>query len=277
LRETFDCAVLMTPGHEGWVRDWVESHHGQFGRLRLYAQDVATLSAGAPVDTQWLSRAQLTLQRFDGCVLPVSPASLSWVRTVLANAADGLRIPLVALALDIKAPAILDLLALGVADFVRAPVCPDELRARLVHWHRQARPREQAPPPVPSVVAVATGDPAIRSRGRRIGGKVQEPVRAYGEMPASKRVSPRRKIARADTETFDIGATDEPFRLAKARLVDDFECAYLRHALTRHSGNVAQAARASSKHRRAFWALMRKHRIDAAHYRNGACLPEPLA
>ena len=35
---------------------------------------------------------------------------------------------------------------------------------------------------------------------------------------------------------------------------------------------VARAARASSKHRRAFWALMRKHGIDAAPYRRQAAL-----
>ncbi|WP_251862842.1 helix-turn-helix domain-containing protein [Achromobacter sp. Marseille-Q4962] len=62
----------------------------------------------------------------------------------------------------------------------------------------------------------------------------------------------------------------EPFRQAKARVVNGFECEYLHRALSRHGGNVAQAARASSKHRRAFWALMRKHGIQAAPYRQAA-------
>ena len=47
---------------------------------------------------------------------------------------------------------------------------------------------------------------------------------------------------------------------------------YTSLALSRHHGNVARAARASSKHRRAFWALMRKHGIDAAPYRRQAAL-----
>eukprot|EP00887_Chlorella_sp_A99_P005910 scaffold481.g5910.t1 len=64
--------------------------------------------------------------------------------------------------------------------------------------------------------------------------------------------------------------THEPFRKAKARVVEGFEREYLRHALARHGGNVAQAARASDKHRRAFWALMRKHQIDANPYRSWA-------
>ena len=62
----------------------------------------------------------------------------------------------------------------------------------------------------------------------------------------------------------------EPFARAKARVVDEFEREYLRRALSHHGGNVAQAARASSKHRRAFWALMRKHGIEAAPYRIAA-------
>ena len=282
LREIFDCAVLMTPGHEGWVRNWVDSHQGQFGRVRLYVLDVAGLDAGAPADTQWLSRAQLALRRFDGCILPVAPESLSWVRTVLASAEARLRIPLIAVVFDITAPGILDLLSLGVADFVRAPVCADELRARLVHWHRQARPHAftesaTALSLMSSPAPVSEADRTPQPRNRRPSGSIQEPFRAYGGLPGSKHLSPRKKSPRPATENevFDIGSIDQPFRQAKARMVEDFECAYLRHALSRHSGNVAQAARASSKHRRAFWALMRKHRIDAAHYRDNASLPEP--
>jgi len=62
----------------------------------------------------------------------------------------------------------------------------------------------------------------------------------------------------------------ETFRAAKAQVVNGFEREYIRHALSRHGGNVAQAARACSKHRRAFWALMRKHGIEAAPYRQAA-------
>ncbi|HBL66216.1 MAG TPA: hypothetical protein DDZ58_10340, partial [Achromobacter sp.] len=59
---------------------------------------------------------------------------------------------------------------------------------------------------------------------------------------------------------------------AKSRVVAGFERDYIHHALSRHGGNVAQAARASAKHRRAFWALMRKHGIDAAPFRQAAQL-----
>ena len=57
------------------------------------------------------------------------------------------------------------------------------------------------------------------------------------------------------------------FRDAKNNLVSNFERTYITEALIKHGGNIAMAARASNKHRRAFWALMRKHDIAAELYR----------
>jgi DNA-binding NtrC family response regulator len=58
------------------------------------------------------------------------------------------------------------------------------------------------------------------------------------------------------------------FRDEKNNLVSHFERTYITQALIKHSGNIAMAARASNKHRRAFWALMRKHDIAADLYRD---------
>jgi DNA-binding NtrC family response regulator len=57
------------------------------------------------------------------------------------------------------------------------------------------------------------------------------------------------------------------FRQLKAIMVEQFERDYVTRALEIHNGNIAKAARASNKHRRAFWALMRKYQIDASQYR----------
>ncbi len=259
MRETLDCAVLMTPGHEAWVQDWAGRQNDQQGRLRLYPQALSELAPGAP-DTRLLARARLALRRFDGCLVPVAPASLSWVRTVLANAGSEPRTPLVALVFDITAPAILDLLALGAADFIRAPACPDELRARLLRLRRAARPAA-APAPSGTQGGAAGALYALR-----------EPVAPYGARTGTRRAATRARLesALAALHAQEAAQADEPFRQAKARVVEGFEREYLRRALSRHAGNVAQAARAASKHRRAFWALMRKHRIDAAPYRNAA-------
>jgi len=270
----------MTPGHAAWVQDWVDSYRGQCGRLRFYAVDLESLAPGAP-DMQLLACARLALRRFECCVLPVATASLQWARTILVNTDTELPVPLMALSFDIAAPALLDLLSLGIADFIRAPVCFDELRARLVNLYRQMRLGANTLG-VASVRKTPSVEPSMRHAlepdGRRKrGGSVREPWRDYGECTSEPHASSLALTARtvAESDAFDFGpSVDEPFRQAKARIIDGFEQAYLRHALSRHSGNVAQAARASSKHRRAFWALMRKHQIDADHYRNHPSWPE---
>ena len=53
--------------------------------------------------------------------------------------------------------------------------------------------------------------------------------------------------------------TAASFQEAKRRVVDSFERRYLEDALSRNKGNIAAAARASGKHRRAFFELMRRH------------------
>ncbi len=53
-------------------------------------------------------------------------------------------------------------------------------------------------------------------------------------------------------------SSDQPFQEAKRQVVEAFEKRYLEDALRRANGNIAAAARASGKHRRAFFELMRR-------------------
>lgn len=62
-------------------------------------------------------------------------------------------------------------------------------------------------------------------------------------------------------------AAGEPFRRAKARAIERFERNYIEQLLSDHQGNISRAARAASKNRRAFWQLIRKHRIEADRFR----------
>lgn len=62
-------------------------------------------------------------------------------------------------------------------------------------------------------------------------------------------------------------ALDEPFRQAKARAINHFERHYLESLLTAHGGNISSAARRAGKNRRAFWELIRKHRIQVERFR----------
>jgi two-component system response regulator GlrR len=63
-------------------------------------------------------------------------------------------------------------------------------------------------------------------------------------------------------------------REAKREAVDRLEAEYVREALRRSDGNIARAARLARKNRRAFFELMRKHRIDAREYRQGPASPD---
>jgi DNA-binding NtrC family response regulator len=68
--------------------------------------------------------------------------------------------------------------------------------------------------------------------------------------------------------------TGESFRTAKARVVKAFERDYIERLLLANDGNVSRAARAAKKNRRAFFELMKKHRIQPDEFR--APLPAPL-
>jgi DNA-binding NtrC family response regulator len=63
---------------------------------------------------------------------------------------------------------------------------------------------------------------------------------------------------------------EQPFREAKAMVIAQFEKKYIQDLLLVHQGNITKAAEASRKNRRAFWQLMRKHHIQAGHFRSGA-------
>jgi DNA-binding NtrC family response regulator len=320
MRETLDCGVLMVPAHAGWMDAWMDRHAENMARVRLHAvaldddgallvaaNGVATAYAGAPAAAQSLARLALSLRRFDACLLPVAPDTLGWTRTALSCARDALRTPLIGLARGLKAAAVVDLLALGMSDFVRDPLCPEELRVRV---DRVAGGRRTAGGDPPG--AVGAGADPISGNGRlyadmedkrlfrprgdtspsaAVSGVLQEPTVCYAghdtgrgaaaiaSAAAAARMALLHGDARPRLSREAIGSSllaiqaaprvhpDEPFRIAKSRVVDSFESDYVRTALSRHAGNVARAARASAKHRRAFWALMRKHRIDAAPYR----------
>ncbi|HYN85985.1 MAG TPA: sigma-54 dependent transcriptional regulator [Pyrinomonadaceae bacterium] len=60
---------------------------------------------------------------------------------------------------------------------------------------------------------------------------------------------------------------NESFRQAKARVVAQFERAYVEGLLVSHEGNISSAARAARKNRRAFWQLIRKHQIDVRRFK----------
>jgi DNA-binding NtrC family response regulator len=60
----------------------------------------------------------------------------------------------------------------------------------------------------------------------------------------------------------------ESFQAKKSRAIAQFEKDYIERVLLAYHGNITQAAKAAQKHRRAFWELIRKYRIEVAHYKS---------
>ncbi|HLL70132.1 MAG TPA: sigma-54 dependent transcriptional regulator [Pyrinomonadaceae bacterium] len=60
---------------------------------------------------------------------------------------------------------------------------------------------------------------------------------------------------------------EDSFRQAKAKAVAQFERSYIQQLLLSHRGNISRAAQAARKNRRAFWQLIRKHRIDVEDFK----------
>ncbi len=95
---------------------------------------------------------------------------------------------------------------------------------------------------------------------RGVGGAVPQGSKLTGAHPAHLSVP---KVCCQEIAQFPEG-----FQQLKSVVVAQFERTYLSHALARSKGNIALAARNSHKHRRAFWALMRKHQISAEPFRD---------
>jgi len=257
MRERLDCAVFHTVLTEEQVRSWPGSHMG--GRLNIQAipDPPSVAHAGS---TTILPESGMVLRRYDACLLPVSEQNLGWVRTALLAAKGRVRTPLVAVVHQIKAPALDDLFRLGLADFVRDPLCFEELRARIEHLLDRG-PYRGAPDRDPSIhlnEGKALDYPRRAEVDRTLETDLCDNIleRSGGELDAYAHASASR-----------CASSRESFKAAKSKVIERFERAYITAALGRHSGNIAMAARAAQKHRRAFWALMRKHQIDAAPYR----------
>jgi DNA-binding NtrC family response regulator len=59
----------------------------------------------------------------------------------------------------------------------------------------------------------------------------------------------------------------QSFQEAKAKVVSQFEKSYIQRLLIAHQGNITRAAQTACKDRRAFWHLIRKHKIDVRRFK----------
>ena len=104
MRETLDCAIVITPGMESWTHTWIETHAPQMGRIRLHAYvllddslslrdvtaDNGTLNvAHMQLAAEAFAKSALLLRRFDACLVSVAPVALVWARMALAQGRQG--------------------------------------------------------------------------------------------------------------------------------------------------------------------------------------------
>jgi len=242
-----ECAVLALPCQADWVEPWMNRRGLNMRRQRFVRLTVACDESGRPSAWNALDALRADLYRYQVCILPVDAATLSWLRTGLGNLNPPLPVPLLCLCHALRAEAIDDLLRLGADDFVDTASGVDEVRARCTRVIRQTHRTAAAEPGYIADPPASAG--AIVHLEKGMAARCGESARRYDAVPL---VWP---------------GEDDSFSRAKKRVIDRFECDYLRSALMRSAGNVASAARASAKHRRAFWALMRKHGIHADQFR----------
>jgi CheY-like chemotaxis protein len=317
MRQQIDCAVLVLEAHHSWMPQVLKTLEPSLNRIRIHPLEWEAghdldlrhrldidASVSLPVET--LAQASIGLRRYDVVLLPVSMATLSWTRQALAAIPRGPFIPLLGILKDIRSAAIQDLLEMGMSDFVRLPVCPNEFRARLLHSVTAVpRPGSLREPSLNygQTIAIARGVlPLLSDKG----------LREWLEMTKSKPVtkimlpddhvsnilagmlpkgpeSEQEKLERIKKEALEcmhisnVSALNskssliqvEPekmyakghLKIVKAKIVEEFERNYIIEALKKNKGNIATAARYSGKHRRAFWALMHKYNIDAESFR----------
>lgn len=262
MRQQIDCAVLTLSIHRIWLDAALKQMEPASARMRIHNLDWESevehrdLSVSpVHVDIHAFAKSAVSLRRYDVCLLPVSLETLGWTRQALAAIPRGPFVPLIGVFCGLRSAAMQDLIELGLADFVRLPLCPDEYRARILSTVSKV-PRAGNSLREPELVYGAAGNEGFSpSRFNRQPLKSAKNNKVNGLSYAQNVINRLTKIE------------GESFRVSKANVVEQFEREYVTRALEQHNGNIAKASRASCKHRRAFWALMRKYKIDADLYR----------
>ena len=204
----------------------------------------------------------------------MSNSSLVWNRVLLAHTQRPLNRPLVALSIDINPIAFIDLKELGLSDFVSSPMSIDELRVRIMSCMETGRPyttsKTEATSKIEdSVLSQASSPAAIHDLRPLV--EYAEQANSASEVEADKphkTIRRRLRLFDAQVTAHEAFSFNDSFKNAKANVIIQFERKYIIHALMKSNGNIGRAAKAASKHRRAFWELIRKHGIDADNYRD---------
>ena len=246
MRHYIDLAWLRRQDHQTWFAQTLTGLQPALARVRLHELtwlEESTVADGPALvtgdSTRVLANSVLDLRRYDALLLTISLDTLVWTRRCLAAMPKAPVVPIIGVLDGLQSGAMIDLLELGLTDFVQPSVCPHEFRARLIA--------------------------AVYRSPRFI--PLREPTLSYGRIPADPR-NPAVADPRAGLEPLTEPMTVShlvwpaiPFQENKQRVITLFEKQYLQVTLRRANGNITQAARLAQKDRRSFWELMRRHKI----------------
>lgn len=248
MRQCIDLAWLRKEDHQTWFRPALTRLRSGLERVRLHElqwldqvrQDMSQDSCSGD-STQVLANAVVELRRYDALLLTVSLDTLVWTRRCLAALPKTPVVPIIGVVEGLQAGAMVDLIELGLTDFVQATVCAQEFRARLI-----------------TAVCRAPRYCTLREPILRQGPALFDPRNPAsihpraGHQPATQRVA----VSHLVWPTL-------AFQENKQRVIALFEKQYLKLTLGRANGNITQAAQLAQKDRRSFWELMRRHNMTA--------------
>ncbi len=284
MRQQVDLAILHQQINHHWFAPQIAASVSALARIYLHDLeweqsgefvDAASDRLGVKLRSDVLYQAAVRLRRYDALLVPVSRETLAWTRRLLASIPRGPNIPLIGVLHEIQAGGMIDLLELGMLDFVQTPVHPQELRARILCAISRAPMRVSLRDTIRDSLEASSrqrarmlmeserwsGGSSDGISGGSAGGFVSGSLRAR-----ASDATPTHHRGTGGLKKVSEGSFHN-FGEAKAQLIAQFERQYVRDALAKQHGNVARAAASSGKNRRAFWEIMRKHQIDAAEFR----------
>lgn len=270
MRRLLDCAIL----HVGQQIDTevvkqLERTRLRHRRLRFHRLDLSDgLGVSFDITFREEDRQFLLLQllRYDVVILVLNTESLSLARRFLfylhsAEELSSSLCPFFAITTGVQPVAMIDLMRLGLSDFMHFPIDEEEFRVRLLatvtkpllRVSIEAKPSDKILQELPRALASSHLPP-------------QELKKEFFEELL--------RNAEQETGSYAFAFSDqqatyfaESFKEAKQNVVDRFEHGYLSYMLRSTKGNIGQAATLAKKNRRSFWELMRKHKIDAEQFR----------
>ncbi|UOD50238.1 helix-turn-helix domain-containing protein [Orrella daihaiensis] len=248
MRQHIDLAWLSRADHQSWFERTLTGLRPALSRVRLHELNwladfelARDQNQRAEESAQVLANAVVDLRRYDALLITVSLDTLVWTRRCLAALPKTPVVPIIGMLEGLQSGAMIDLLELGMADFVQPAVCPHEFRARLI-----------------AVVCRAPRYFPLREPTVGIAPTLIDPRNPACTDPRIRPEPPAERLA-----VSHLAWPTVPFQENKQRIIALFEKQYLMLTLRRANGNITQAARLAQKDRRSYWELMRRHNITS--------------